>query len=104
MMMHGLSVASGRDGHLQHSNEGVLENDFVTFGRYLDGVVPFGESRFVLGARQDYPGARGSQNRDPRPDGDASSPAHTQKHTSSHLSPPRRACNPFVTGLLPGGH
>ncbi len=104
MMMHGLSGARERDGHLQHSNEGVLENDFVTFGRYLDGVVPFGESRFVLGVRQDYPGARASQNRDPRPDGDASSFAHTQKAYQLTPQPSRRACYLFVTGPLPAGH
>lgn len=55
MMVHGNSRAGRRHRDLKNAHECIFENNFVSGGSCLDGIVAIGESGFVLRVRIEMP-------------------------------------------------
>jgi len=56
VMVHRNRRAGGRHGDFEDAHEVVFENNFVSVGRGLDGVIAFGKLRFVLSVGVKMPG------------------------------------------------
>lgn len=60
VMMHGLGFPLWRQGHFEHPHKSILENNLVTIGRCLYGVIAFGEARLILSSGEKSPSTQGS--------------------------------------------